>query len=73
MALADFNSDGRKELLVGSEDYEIRVFKDDELLTGEGVWPSEGVWPVERTVLQPCFERLNRLLSNCTMCCVTQS
>lgn len=38
MALADFNMDGRKELLVGSEDYEIRVFKNDELLTGmEGV------------------------------------
>lgn len=42
MALADFNMDGHKELLVGSEDYEIRVFKDDELLTGEEVWPLSG-------------------------------
>lgn len=32
MALVDFNQDGHNELLVGSEDYEIRVFKHDELL-----------------------------------------
>ncbi|XP_064385528.1 Bardet-Biedl syndrome 2 protein homolog isoform X2 [Halichondria panicea] len=31
LALADFNSDGRNELLVGSEDYDIRVFQGDEL------------------------------------------
>ncbi len=38
LALADFNSDGtdgRNELLVGSEDYDIRVFQDDELYAGE--------------------------------------
>ena len=35
MALVDYNMDGKKELLVGSEDYEIRVFKGDELLTGQ--------------------------------------
>ena len=34
LALVDFDGDGHKELLVGSEDYEIRVFKNDELLTG---------------------------------------
>lgn len=34
MALVDFSMDGHNELLVGSEDYEIRVFKNDELLTG---------------------------------------
>lgn len=34
MALVDYNADGQKELLVGSEDYAIRVFKHDELLTG---------------------------------------
>ncbi len=35
LALADFNSDGRNELLVGSEDYDIRVFQGDELYAGE--------------------------------------
>ena len=34
MALADFDGDGQKELLVGSEDYELRIFKNDELLMG---------------------------------------
>ena len=34
LALCDFNSDGRNELLVGSEDFDIRVFQNDELLTG---------------------------------------
>ena len=37
LALCDFNNDGENELLVGSEDYDIRVFKNDELLTGEPV------------------------------------
>ena len=33
MTFTDFNLDGRPELIVGSEDYDIRVFQDDELLT----------------------------------------
>lgn len=40
LALADFNRDGQKELIVGSEDFEIRVFRNDELaseLTETGV------------------------------------
>nr|XP_047128260.1 Bardet-Biedl syndrome 2 protein isoform X2 [Hydra vulgaris] len=32
MALVDFNGDGLNELLVGSEDFDIRVFKDDEII-----------------------------------------
>ena len=35
LALCDFNSDGQNELLVGSEDFDIRVFQNDELLTGQ--------------------------------------
>ena len=35
LALADFTSDGQKELLVGSEDYDIRVFLKDELFAGK--------------------------------------
>ena len=34
LALCDFNSDGQDELIVGSEDYDIRVFQNDELITG---------------------------------------
>ena len=34
MALGDYNSDGRNELVVGSEDYDIRVFEDDDLVNG---------------------------------------
>ncbi|XP_064385586.1 Bardet-Biedl syndrome 2 protein homolog isoform X2 [Halichondria panicea] len=37
LALADFNSDGRSELLVGSEDYDIRVFQGDELYAGRQI------------------------------------
>ena len=33
MTFTDFNLDGRPELIVGSEDYDIRIFQDDELLT----------------------------------------
>lgn len=32
LAFTDYNLDGRQELLVGSEDYDIRVFHEDELL-----------------------------------------
>ncbi|KAG9467357.1 Bardet-Biedl syndrome 2 protein isoform X2 [Eleutherodactylus coqui] len=32
LALCDFNGDGKKELLVGSEDFDIRVFKEDEIV-----------------------------------------
>ena len=32
LAFVDFNLDGRKELVVGSEDYDLRVFRGDELL-----------------------------------------
>lgn len=30
--LLDFNSDNQNELVVGSEDFDIRVFKDDEII-----------------------------------------
>lgn len=33
LALCDFDGDGKKELLVGSEDFDIRVFKEDEIVT----------------------------------------
>uniref|UniRef100_A0A8D0ML08 Bardet-Biedl syndrome 2 protein homolog n=1 Tax=Sus scrofa TaxID=9823 RepID=A0A8D0ML08_PIG len=32
LALCDFDIDGKKELLVGSEDFDIRVFKEDEIV-----------------------------------------
>ncbi|XP_062922754.1 Bardet-Biedl syndrome 2 protein homolog [Mobula hypostoma] len=32
LALCDFDGDGKKELLAGSEDFDIRVFKDDEIM-----------------------------------------
>ncbi|KAM8946161.1 BBSome complex member BBS2 isoform 2-T2 [Pelodytes ibericus] len=32
IALCDFDGDGKNELLVGSEDFDIRVFKEDELV-----------------------------------------
>ncbi|XP_028665213.1 Bardet-Biedl syndrome 2 protein homolog [Erpetoichthys calabaricus] len=32
LVLCDFNGDGKNELLVGSEDFDIRVFKEDEIL-----------------------------------------
>ena len=32
LALVDFNMDGINELIVGSEDFDIRVFKDDEII-----------------------------------------
>ena len=32
LAFVDFNLDGHKELVVGSEDYDLRVFRGDELL-----------------------------------------
>lgn len=32
LALLDFNLDGTNELVVGSEDFDIRVFKDDEII-----------------------------------------
>jgi len=34
LTLCDFNSDGQRELIVGSEDYDIRVFQNDELIAG---------------------------------------
>ena len=34
LALCDFDGDGSNELIVGSEDFDVRVFKNDELLTG---------------------------------------
>ncbi len=33
LAVADYSGDGRNELLVGSEDFEIRVFSGDEIVT----------------------------------------
>ena len=35
LALCDFTANGHNELLVGSEDYDIRVFQGDELLNGD--------------------------------------
>ncbi|XP_069757157.1 BBSome complex member BBS2 [Narcine bancroftii] len=32
LAVCDFDGDGKKELLAGSEDFDIRVFKDDEII-----------------------------------------
>uniref|UniRef100_A0A8C9A0B4 Bardet-Biedl syndrome 2 protein homolog n=1 Tax=Prolemur simus TaxID=1328070 RepID=A0A8C9A0B4_PROSS len=32
LALCDFDGDGKKELLVGSEDFDIRIFKEDEIV-----------------------------------------
>ncbi|CAF2163704.1 unnamed protein product [Rotaria magnacalcarata] len=32
LSLLDFNSDGYNELVVGSEDYDIRVFREDQLI-----------------------------------------
>ncbi|XP_043563232.1 Bardet-Biedl syndrome 2 protein homolog isoform X1 [Chiloscyllium plagiosum] len=32
LALCDFDGDGKKELLAGSEDFDIRVFKEDEIM-----------------------------------------
>ncbi|NXN14934.1 BBS2 protein, partial [Indicator maculatus] len=32
LALCDFDGDGKNELLVGSEDFDIRVFKEDEIM-----------------------------------------
>ena len=32
LAMVDFNLDGHKELIVGSEDYDLRVFSGDELV-----------------------------------------
>ena len=34
LSLCPFNVEGGNELLVGSEDYDIRVFQDDELIAG---------------------------------------
>ncbi|XP_076033729.1 BBSome complex member BBS2-like [Oratosquilla oratoria] len=33
LALTDFDGDGENELLVGSEDFDIRVFKNDEIIS----------------------------------------
>ncbi|KAG1682561.1 Bardet-Biedl syndrome 2 [Nymphon striatum] len=32
IAFSDFNGDGKNELIVGSEDFDIRVFQDDEMI-----------------------------------------
>jgi len=32
LEILDFNSDSYNEILVGSEDYDIRVFRDDEII-----------------------------------------
>ena len=33
LVLTDYNKNGKNELVVGSEDFEIRVFADDEIIT----------------------------------------
>jgi Bardet-Biedl syndrome 2 protein len=40
MALADVNGDGRNELLVGSDDFEIRVFQNEV-----GLYKLNSVYP----------------------------
>ncbi len=32
LELFDFNSDNSNELVVGSEDFDIRIFRDDEII-----------------------------------------
>lgn len=32
LALSDFAGEGISELIVGSEDYDIRVFREDEII-----------------------------------------
>lgn len=32
LALCQFSGDGRNQLVVGSEDYDIRVFQEDEII-----------------------------------------
>ncbi|XP_071104819.1 BBSome complex member BBS2-like [Haliotis cracherodii] len=32
LAMVDFNNDGQNELIVGSEDFDIRVFREDEII-----------------------------------------
>ena len=33
MTLCDYDYDGKEELIVGSEDYDIRVFHEDEMIS----------------------------------------
>ena len=33
LALVDYTGDGDNELIAGSEDYDIRVFKEDEIIS----------------------------------------
>ncbi|KAJ6666204.1 hypothetical protein lerEdw1_001109 [Lerista edwardsae] len=61
LALCDFDGDGKKELLVGSEDYDIRVFKEDEIVAEMS--ETETV-----TALSPmCDSRFGYSLSNGTV------
>ena len=38
LALCDFTASGQNALLVGSEDYDIRVFQGDELINGKNYY-----------------------------------
>ncbi|XP_062997425.1 Bardet-Biedl syndrome 2 protein isoform X2 [Elgaria multicarinata webbii] len=61
LALCDFDGDGKKELLVGSEDFDIRVFKEDEIVAEMS--ETETV-----TALSPmCSGRFGYALSNGTV------
>ncbi|XP_030368636.1 Bardet-Biedl syndrome 2 protein isoform X7 [Strigops habroptila] len=61
LALCDFDGDGKTELLVGSEDFDIRVFKEDEIVAEMS--ETETV-----TVLSPmCGSRFGYALSNGTV------
>ncbi|XP_053126918.1 Bardet-Biedl syndrome 2 protein isoform X2 [Hemicordylus capensis] len=61
LALCDFDGDGKTELLVGSEDFDIRVFKEDEIVAEMS--ETETV-----TALSPmCSSRFGYALSNGTV------
>ncbi|XP_065519583.1 Bardet-Biedl syndrome 2 protein isoform X2 [Lathamus discolor] len=61
LALCDFDGDGKTELLVGSEDFDIRVFKQDEIVAEMS--ETETV-----TALNPmCGSRFGYALSNGTV------
>ncbi|XP_015276879.1 PREDICTED: Bardet-Biedl syndrome 2 protein isoform X1 [Gekko japonicus] len=61
LALCDFHGDGKNELLVGSDDFDIRVFKEDEIAAE--ISETEAV-----TALTPmCTCRFGYALSNGTV------
>lgn len=67
LTLIDFNDDNKNELVVGSEDFDIRVFKEDEIMA-ELTETEVGqifTWFKFRIELNVCFIVL--------VCCVLKS